>query len=127
MNQDSAAFIRAIRGPVMMITVGALFALDNFTPFGFGQTWPVLLIVVGILSLGGKPARWETRGSYRAEWGPPRRSRSSEAAPPPPPPPPPPSTAETAQPGSYRGSAYEANPSKPASPDDPGGHNETLG
>jgi hypothetical protein len=42
---------RAIRGPVTLITVGVLFALQNFTPYDFGQTWPVLLIVFGLLSL----------------------------------------------------------------------------
>jgi hypothetical protein len=31
--------------------LGVLFALQNFTRFGFDQTWPVLLIVFGLLSL----------------------------------------------------------------------------
>ena len=44
-------FARAIRGPVTLITVGVLFALNNFTPYRFDQTWPVLLIVFGLLSL----------------------------------------------------------------------------
>ena len=42
---------RAIRGPVTLITLGVLFALNNFTPYRFEQTWPVLLIVFGLLSL----------------------------------------------------------------------------
>ena len=46
--------LRAIRGPITLITVGILFALQNFTPYGFGQTWPVLLIVFGLLSLIGR-------------------------------------------------------------------------
>ena len=46
--------LRAIRGPVTLITLGVLFALNNFTPFGFGETWPVLLIVFGLLSLLGR-------------------------------------------------------------------------
>lgn len=41
----------AVRGPIILITVGTLFALDHFTGYGFWQTWPVLLIVVGVLSL----------------------------------------------------------------------------
>ncbi|MBV8730693.1 MAG: hypothetical protein JO336_12885 [Acidobacteriia bacterium] len=51
--------LRAIRGPIILITVGVLFALNNFTPYGFSETWPVLLIVVGLLSLlarGGAPS-----------------------------------------------------------------------
>jgi len=34
--------------------VGTLFAIDHFTPYGFGRTWPVLLIVFGVLSLMGR-------------------------------------------------------------------------
>jgi hypothetical protein len=34
-----------------LITLGVLFALNNFTPYRFEQTWPVLLIVFGLLSL----------------------------------------------------------------------------
>jgi hypothetical protein len=40
----------AIRGPVTLITLGVLFALNNFTPYRFSETWPVLLIVFGALS-----------------------------------------------------------------------------
>lgn len=46
--------LRAIRGPVTLITLGVLFALNNFTPYGFSETWPVLLIVFGLLSLLGR-------------------------------------------------------------------------
>jgi hypothetical protein len=48
---DSHAMIRAIRGPVTLITIGVLFALNNFTQYGFDRTWPVILIVFGLLSL----------------------------------------------------------------------------
>jgi len=51
MNGSSHATIRAIRGPVTLITIGVLFALNNFTRYGFDQTWPVILIVFGLLSL----------------------------------------------------------------------------
>jgi hypothetical protein len=50
-NSTSYTVIRAIRGPITLITLGVLFALQNFTRFGFDQTWPVLLIVFGLLSL----------------------------------------------------------------------------
>ena len=46
--------IRAIRGPIILITVGVLFALQSFNIYGFDQTWPVLLIVIGLLSLLGR-------------------------------------------------------------------------
>ena len=52
MNGNSSyQIIRAIRGPITLITVGVLFAFQNFTRFGFDQTWPVLLIVFGLLTL----------------------------------------------------------------------------
>ena len=59
-GNNSYQIIRAIRGPITLITLGALFALQNFTRFGFEQTWPVLLIVFGLLSLmqrGAAPPR----------------------------------------------------------------------
>jgi hypothetical protein len=49
--------IRAVRGPIILITVGTLFALDHFTNFGVHQTWPVILIVVGLLTLAGRMTR----------------------------------------------------------------------
>ena len=54
---DTNEVIGAIRGPVIMITVGTLFAIDHFTPYGFNRTWPVLLIVIGALSLIGRGNR----------------------------------------------------------------------
>jgi cell wall-active antibiotic response 4TMS protein YvqF len=48
------SLIRSIRGPITLITLGVLFALNNFTRYGFGETWPVLLIVFGLLSLLGR-------------------------------------------------------------------------
>src|SRR5205807_4542302 len=63
MNARDSSLIRAVRGPVTLITVGVLFALNNFTPYGFDKTWPVLLIVFGLLSLLG-------RGSEPAPPGP---------------------------------------------------------
>jgi hypothetical protein len=51
MNGTNGNWVNAIRGPVTLITVGALFVLNNFTGIGFEKTWPVLLIVFGLLSL----------------------------------------------------------------------------
>src|ERR1035441_3936414 len=71
-GNNSYSVIRAIRGPITLITVGALFALQNFTRFGFDQTWPVLLIVFGLLSLMQRGA------------APPRASQMPPMPPPPP-------------------------------------------
>ena len=51
MRGSDRSLVSAIRGPITLITVGVLFALNNFTPFRFHQTWPVLLIVFGLLTL----------------------------------------------------------------------------
>ena len=85
--------IRAIRGPIILITVGVLFAFQNLTNIGFDQTWPVLLIVFGLLSLV-------------------RRSFEPQAPPPAPPPygyPPPP-------PGSFSQGTYSQGPYKGPTP-----------
>ena len=47
----SGNFLCAIRGPVLMITLGALLAIDQNGALSFGRTWPVLLIVFGLFKL----------------------------------------------------------------------------
>jgi hypothetical protein len=107
--------IAAIRGPITLITLGVLFALNNFTPYRFHQTWPVLLIVFGLLSLA-------RRGMEPIPPAPP--------APPYMPPPPyvPPAPAST---GGFRQSTYNEPPGaskggfgttqKPPETENPGG------
>jgi len=58
MNDQSAALVRAVKGPIILITIGVLFAVDRFTDFRFSQTWPVLLIVIGLLQLAGGRRRY---------------------------------------------------------------------
>lgn len=41
----------AIRGPILLIAVGVLFAIDHAGMFGIRQSWPVLLVLVGLLKL----------------------------------------------------------------------------
>ena len=60
MSGADATLARAIRGPVTLIVVGVLFAMDHFTAYSFRQTWPVMLIVFGVLTLFGR----ETRPPY---------------------------------------------------------------
>ena len=57
MNLDNPALLCAIQGPVLMITVGSLFALDQNGILNFRQSWPIILIVVGVLQL----CRWNSR------------------------------------------------------------------
>ena len=51
MNGNSNSLLCAIRGPIMLIAVGLLFAADQFTDYGIWRTWPVLLILLGLLKL----------------------------------------------------------------------------
>ncbi|HTW66788.1 MAG TPA: hypothetical protein VME17_19345 [Bryobacteraceae bacterium] len=43
--------VQAVRGPIMLITLGALVAIDYAGIYGFWRTWPVLIIVFGVLKL----------------------------------------------------------------------------
>jgi len=50
--------IRGLMGPAVIITVGALFLVDQVRggDFSFGRTYPVILIVLGIISLAAAAA-----------------------------------------------------------------------
>jgi hypothetical protein len=43
--------VRSIVAPVMLITLGVIFLIGEYTRYGFGELWPILLIVGGILAL----------------------------------------------------------------------------
>ena len=47
----NGTLIQAVRGPIMLITLGALVAIDYAGIYGFWRTWPVLIIVFGLLKL----------------------------------------------------------------------------
>lgn len=51
MNAGGAALIAALRGPVMLMTLGGLLTAHRFSDVSFGKTWPVLLIVFGLMKL----------------------------------------------------------------------------
>jgi len=51
MNDTSYNLIQAVRGPIMLIALGTLVAMDYFGVYGFGRTWPVLIILFGVLKL----------------------------------------------------------------------------
>jgi hypothetical protein len=44
-------FLCAVRGPIMLITLGVLLSIDHFGTISFARTWPVLLIVFGLFKL----------------------------------------------------------------------------
>jgi uncharacterized protein YaaW (UPF0174 family) len=47
----NGSLISAVRGPIMLITLGVLLAMDHAGSISFGRTWPVLLIVFGLFKL----------------------------------------------------------------------------
>jgi hypothetical protein len=51
MNGTSGSLVQAVRGPIMLITLGTLVAMDYFGVYGFSRTWPLLIIVFGCLKL----------------------------------------------------------------------------
>jgi hypothetical protein len=51
MNDRIALFAQAIRGPILLITVGILFAIHQAGILPFYRTWPLILIVVGVIKL----------------------------------------------------------------------------
>jgi hypothetical protein len=58
MNVPNSDLIQAIRGPIMLITLGVLVSIDYFQGISFTKaTWPVLLIVFGLLKLLEKSQR----------------------------------------------------------------------
>jgi hypothetical protein len=63
---NASALLQAVRGPVLLITLGILLAADHFDKVDFWRTWPILLIVFGLLklleTLARRPAE-EDRGN----------------------------------------------------------------
>jgi hypothetical protein len=57
--------IRGLMGPAVLITLGVLFLLNQLRGyvFGFHYTWPVLLLVIGIIKLAESLASDEGHGS----------------------------------------------------------------
>ncbi|HEU0138582.1 MAG TPA: hypothetical protein VFQ79_02680 [Bryobacteraceae bacterium] len=51
MNNSRLAFVQAIRGPILLIALGVLFIVDHAGGPPFRQTWPVLIILFGLLKL----------------------------------------------------------------------------
>jgi len=49
---NNYSLLRSIRGPVMLVTLGTLFMIDHSGGASFHRTWPVLLIVLGVMWLG---------------------------------------------------------------------------
>lgn len=74
--------IRGLMGPSIVITIGILFLLQQMRGgfFDFSNTYPVILIVIGLISLAGALASNEGHQAYVAPVSP--LPPSAPAAPP---------------------------------------------
>jgi len=89
----------------VLITVGFLFVLQNFTSYDFGQTWPVLLIVIGLMSLLARSAPPDQPPVPPPQYGWQPPAWQPQSWPPQAPP------ANPTAPGGYRATAYAESPS----------------
>ena len=51
MNDSGHSLVQAVRGPIMLILLGTLVAMDYMGVSSFWRTWPVLIIAFGVLKL----------------------------------------------------------------------------
>jgi uncharacterized membrane protein len=70
MNSRRALFAQAVRGPILLITIGVLFAMHQAGVLHFSRTWPLIIIVIGVLKLIERMAM--PQPSVPAAGGPPR-------------------------------------------------------
>jgi uncharacterized membrane protein len=70
MNSRRALFAQAIRGPILLITIGVLFAMHEAGVLHFSRTWPLIIIVIGVLKLIERMAM--PQSSVPPAGGPPR-------------------------------------------------------
>ena len=55
--------VRGIMGPAILITIGVLFLVGQFHgEYGFGRTWPVILLVIGAIKLAEAASAGEGHG-----------------------------------------------------------------
>ncbi len=80
-------FAQAARGPVLLIVLGTLFALQQAGMLAIARSWPLLIIVIGVMKLiermaggvqrvypvppAGGPYPGYTRPGYRGSGAPP--------------------------------------------------------
>ena len=51
MNNRAVLYAQAVRGPILLITVGALFAIQQAGVLPLSRTWPLFIIVFGVMKL----------------------------------------------------------------------------
>jgi len=84
--------IRGLMGPAVLITIGVLFLVQqSHWAYHFGRTWPVILLVVGVVKLAEALASDAGHGMQnmppQAPGVGPQQGQGPGQIPPPPPPP----------------------------------------
>ena len=51
MNSRGVQYAQAVRGPILLITVGILFAVQQAGMLPISRTWPLFIIVIGVMKL----------------------------------------------------------------------------
>lgn len=68
MNNKAALYAQAVRGPIVLIVIGILFAVHQAGVLPFSRTWPLLIIVLGVMKL---IERWQApRPPFPPQGGP---------------------------------------------------------
>ena len=86
--------IRGLMGPAILITIGVLFLVQqSHWAYHFGRTWPVILLVIGVIKLAEALASDAGHGMQNMPPGPgtgtmgQQQGQGPGQIPPPPPPP----------------------------------------
>jgi hypothetical protein len=64
MSNKAALFVQAIRGPILLITIGLLFAAHQAGMISFARTWPLIIIVLGLMKLFERMLAPPTQPAY---------------------------------------------------------------
>lgn len=67
-----------LMGPIVLITLGILFLLDQFHIYDFSETWPILLIAIGAVKILERFVATKETGA--ATWQAPSTPRSPGGA-----------------------------------------------
>lgn len=62
----TSSYIRALRGPVLLMALGGLLVVDQSGSYPFWRTWPVLLVVMGLMILAEKSIASGTEGGAQS-------------------------------------------------------------
>ena len=65
---NSYYMIRRIRGPLMLLTFGFTAVLDQWNILNYGRSWPLYLIVLGVLGLAERAALAQAEPPASTSW-----------------------------------------------------------